>query len=406
MDAAAFRKAARRYGAAAVGGGLMFTLAACGSDEPGGSGAGDGGAGELKVVVIADQSGPYAGNGNPVAAGTTSAAEALKASGKGPKVTISFIDSLSTPEGAQAAAQRAVAEQPDFIIAGTSAGPLAAAAATFNSANIPVLAITTLPVVDNTFPKWGFAFVSTPNQFPTYLIAGAKQLLGGSLQGKRVAMNGLVNPGVDEYIKVLNQKVPAEGATFGPVERDPLTLASYTSQAAKLAAAKPDVVFNITSTTNTPIVTQELIQAGITEAPILVIETAATDAVLSTAAAPNLYAARAFKVPEKGDELYAAAEAAKQASDPAKVAHPYFSAGWSALYLAAASAEKCGASCSNYIEAFENLGPYDIPGKPNYGKLEFSKDRHQGVSAVQYFTWDAAAGKSKPYGDPVETGNP
>src|SRR5690242_7152309 len=126
-------------------GAVTVTVALAGCSAGGGgqsSSNSGGGSAPLKVVVIADLTGPTAADQVPSVAGVTAAVTEINAKGgvNGRKIDIvQTVDTQATAQGGAAAAQRAVAASPDFIIVNTSGGVAAATMPVLKQANVPAL---------------------------------------------------------------------------------------------------------------------------------------------------------------------------------------------------------------------------------------------------------------------------
>ncbi len=376
--------------------------AACSSSSSSNNGsAGTGGAKEVRIEVVADQSGPYSQLGNGVAAGVQTAAKAINAGGSGLKLNVTTIDSLSTTTGAQAAAQQALAAKPDLVIAGWSGVAMSTTESLFAAAKIPLITTT---VIDSLLvPKpasWFFALAPTSAQTATLHVAATKALLG-SLQGKKFALDATTNPTAIAEIDAFAKGFEAQGGQVVVANHDAASLASFTSQAANIAAKKPDATLIAEPSQNVEIIAKALVAAGV-NAPVITGLGADDTSVFKSLSLPNFYALRTLIEAKPGDMQSVAAQKYGTAQ---YLGNSYFEQGWIAAYTAELAAAKCAGTCSSFSSAIESLGAVTIPGQETVGPLTFGPDRHDPVTAAELFRWDPTTQSAVPSGGSIDAGN-
>jgi ABC-type branched-subunit amino acid transport system substrate-binding protein len=410
-------RAASLLGCVAIAG---LLVAACSSDSKtgagttgsgaSGSGGGAGVSGDpYTIVVIADESGPSSVTYGAAASGLQTLFDSVNDAGgvNGHRVEVTVVDSQSTVPAAGAAVQQAISAAPTVMVLAAGTRPMVAALPALDAAGIPSVSVYGQPDLLLPSPKpWFFAIGGTPFQAAEYEVNGAKDLLGGSLQGKRVALLGVNNPGVDAAIEMIRPLLKAEGASESTTERIEYGTPSAASQAANIVAANSDVVLTIGDEATGTVEVQALKIAGFT-GPILGVESASSDKMLTNLKYPNYYGARFIATPQPGDELSTAAKKYGRESDIGG-GGGYFSWGWVAGQTIAKALAACEGSCdrSAFIKAAESLG--DTQNSLTFGPLKFSAERHFAYTNAQLFAWDDSQGKAIPKGAPVhvEAGAP
>jgi ABC-type branched-subunit amino acid transport system substrate-binding protein len=246
---------------------------------------------------------------------------------------------------------------------------------------------------------WFFTTSSTSAQQAQVEVEQVTRVLGGSIEGKTIAFVGLSSPSVDVTYDLIKQLVEENGGINGSGERTASAqIASFTAQAANLVASNPDAIITVDSTANTVIVAKALNDAGYT-GPLTSSTGANDDVMLANVNLPNLYVPRAYNQAKDSEVMLAAAEGAGVED---QTENAFFGQGYAAGVALVAGLDKCGFPCSatDLPLALQSVGQIDI-GDAGFGPLEFSDQRHYGVTAMQFFTWDDAAKKSVPNGDPI-----
>jgi branched-chain amino acid transport system substrate-binding protein len=369
---------------------VALMIAACGGGSTGGS---SGSKSPYTIPFVGDLTGGDAANGLGGQAGFNTAVKEINDAGgiNGHKITVQAFDSQSDPAAFSAQLRQALALNPVAMVTHQLSSETAAAVSIFQSANVPVVTpsytitgVDTIPYWLSTSPLAAGVGIGTAN--------GLKVLLGGSLSGKKIAFEGLTSPAVDGNLAALKAQVDAGGGTMGMVVRDPVTFSSWSSQAANMAASKPDaVVLNNTDGNNATVV-KALLVAGLT-APVLAAEGANSDTMLAAANSANFYTVREHVPPASGSTLYKDATAA--GATPDQIGESYFAKDYAALWTIAQTLTKCGDSCSTskFVSTLHSLGRFTIPNDALAGQVDFSKS-NSGLTTAKVWAWDPTNKKS------------
>ena len=199
---------------------------------------------------------------------------------------------------------------------------------------------------------------------------------------------------------MLKSLVGAADAQVVATEETTDTMTSFTSQAAALVAAKPDVIFDVDSVTNTVLAASALTTAGF-HGPILGSSAVGAYAALKKINLPNLMGYQQSTVATEGDALYEAAAAVGAQNDAMET--NYFSSGFGAMYTMALVLRKCGPTCtsSQFIQTAETMGNINVPDGAYFGPIRFSSSSHFGLTSMQFFKLNSSKTGIVPAGKPL-----
>jgi ABC-type branched-subunit amino acid transport system substrate-binding protein len=353
-----------------------------------------------KIAIVSDLTGVAVSTGGPGANGFQAAFGAINDAGgvNGHPIEFSTFDTLSTADGGVQALQAALAKKPDVIASGNNSTILAAQQTVLGSANVPLVGNVSIDALlyPNSTP-WYFTMSTTSKQLGTYVAGGAMTQLGGSLNGKRVAIQGIQAASVEPTIAAAEDFIAKNGGQVVAKERTPFQLVDFTAQAANIAAAKPDVVISFDNAPNSKIIVKALTNAGVT-VPIMGGDSASDTAVLTSLATPNFITSRSGQEPVKGDQMSMAA-----AAHDVDAVGAYFTRGWAGAYMIADTLKRCGFPCAykDFVAAAEAVGQLAVPANALFGPATWSPDRHYGITKVQFFHYDKDKGAVVPLGDPL-----
>lgn len=386
---------------------LVFALSAlvgCASSSGGSGSAGTGTAGNApyKIALVVDETGADSPVGQATEAAFMSAAKYINAHGgvNGHPFDVTPIDAQSDATSALAAFQQAA-----------SGGYVALSGATISneqSEAIPLLKSAQLLTVTSENPDpslitqpWFYSISILPSATASTALAVAKNTLGGSLRGKRLAIAMLSSPAGDIILGDMEQDAKQDGATVVAVSRDPATTSSFTSQAAKFANSHPDAVFTYNSTPVTEIEQKALDAAGVTAAPIIALNTTYNAAALATADVPNAYAVLDVRPVTSSDLAGKAVKAAGYSM--ADTENAYFGRSWAAAWVMKGALAACGYPCNEttFTKIIQGTS-ISVPGNIELGPIKFGPSGHAGISAVEAFKWDAAKQAVVPVGGLVQ----
>jgi branched-chain amino acid transport system substrate-binding protein len=171
---------------------LALSVAACGSS--GGESSASGDSGSYTVYAVIDQTGALGPVYSPGAEGVRAYFDQLNKDGgvDGRKVKLEVRDSQSTPDAAGALYRQAIDAKPVAIFSMSASTGVSAAAPLLAGSGIPTLGVGMADELLYPTPKSNLYMLQpTSEQQVTYGLGLVKQLTGGSLSGKKVAMVGL-----------------------------------------------------------------------------------------------------------------------------------------------------------------------------------------------------------------------
>ena len=295
-----------------------------------------------------------------------------------PLILAGPFDSQSTPAGGTTSAQQAVAAKPAFVIAGSGSAEVAANEPILNQAGVPWLDFSA--EVTGNDPL----HFSTNTTVPSLMKAMLDQALAASsARPLRIGFAYLDSPSVAPQVAALEQLVGSADAKVVATEETTDAMTSFTSQAAALVRAQPDVIFDVDTLTNTVLEASALSTAGF-HGPILGSSAVGAYASLQKINLPDMQGWEASQVATKGNALYKAAAAVGGENDA--LTSNYFSSGFGALYTMALVLRKCGPTCtpSQFVKTAETMGNINVPDDAYFGPIRFSASSHFGLTALQF----------------------
>ena len=364
----------------------VLALSGCGSAN-GGSGSADG---PFKLVLISDLSGAFASGSKPGAAGVEVAVDAINDAGgvNGRKIDLEVIDGQSNPDVALAAAQKAEASNPlAVLLFGSSAGA---------SKLTPLLQSARIPFISGAIsdesiypPQPGLYQPGlTAKQNAEAIYQFVKQKLNGDLAGKTVDIAAINSPFVDVVIQGASEQLAADGATVNSAERYDYGIASFTTQAGKIARDNPDVVLTLGADNDTIVVNKALAAAG-SHAITVGMAVAAAPEVLEQIDSANYYALTENAYARDVPEFVAAAD--KDGKKDDILGSTFSATGWVAINILAEALKSCDDGCdgAKLNTALEQLADFKVPGGVAYGPITFSSSDHVGASIVKFHNFDS-----------------
>ncbi|HSY16093.1 MAG TPA: ABC transporter substrate-binding protein [Jatrophihabitantaceae bacterium] len=379
----------RSYVTAATLAGVAL-LAGCSSGNAASSSSGPA---PYTVYMVADLSGAAASGlaGAGVPGGATTAADVINKAGGingHPIKIIGTADAMSTSAGAQTAAREAIQAKPDVIFSGESSAEFDASLPLFTAAKLPVFYGTGANELTTPPQPWLFRFIATVGQITSDFVGASRTILG-TTAGKKVAFVGPSVPSIDLTIKQLEPKLRAAGATLSTTVRTTLTLTSFTSQAADIASAKPDIVILQDQASSDVLEARGLIAAGYT-GPILAGQSAGKSQLVGLAAT-NVYGIADFNM-DLSPSVQAAAEASGQQTAATSA---YFGVGWAMSYALSMAGQNCALPCGPVAlgKAVEALGTWTPPGDVAAGPMSFSAAKHYALTRSAVVKYDPSTQK-------------
>jgi ABC-type branched-subunit amino acid transport system substrate-binding protein len=404
------RRMGRRVSRIGSTGVVCVLLAGCGASggavpaAPTAAPAAAGGA-AYKLALISEITGLGSSLGVPSQAGAKAAAAAINAVGgvKGHQLEITVYDGQSTPTTAQAATVQAIGDKPDVITGFLTSGDVAATAASLNGSGIPYLGINYTTTATDANPNW-FTLSASSYQVAAGIVNGLKGQFGGSLKGKVIAVEAVTQPTADLSIAELTAQLQAEGASLGPVIRDPLTMTSWTSQATNVMDSHADAFVVFQSAPNVATVVKALGAAGF-KGPMVSSDASNSDSLLSQVNLPNFYAVREGGNSTQGTDLYQLGITA--GGSPSAIPETQYAPEFAAVYTIAKALQGCDFPCtaSAFSAQVKQISDYTPPNNSLLGPIDFTKG-NAGLTAAQLFGWDPAGNKSGPQGSPVSLKKP
>jgi branched-chain amino acid transport system substrate-binding protein len=388
--------------------GLVTSLAACTNaaapaNSSGTSSTANTSAQPYEIAFIGDLTGVAQSGGTSSQAGFMAAVANINSAGgiNGHPINVTTYDAQSTTNTASAVTIDAVGKKPTMIFDAVQSSEVAATASTLQGAGIPSIMIALSSDLLGPPPAaWYYLLTPDANQTATEVVNGAKAVLGGSLAGKKIALDEYGTPAVADYVTSLKSQLAAENATVVVDITDPAgsLLTSWSSQAAQVANANPDVLVMFPNPSNMPVTMSALATAGVT-VPIVASEGGSDEATVAKVASPQLNVVRSST---PTDLLRQSADTAGFGSTANGV---YSGKGWIGAYIMQGALQKCTYPCSpKDIETNLESGDLTVPGNVALGPIRFTNTQHVGVSMASLFRWDESKQAGVPYGSPFAVG--
>jgi branched-chain amino acid transport system substrate-binding protein len=387
------RTGARLRAAGVTVAALSIALAGCGGSTGSGSGGGSGGEDTITLAALVDLTGANSVIGVPVQAGALTAINEINAAGgvNGKKLAMQTYDAQSSVTASGSVIRDAITSNPAAVVGEVVSSELATAASVITSGPVPWVTVNTPSAVT---AKDDFWFTTAPgaSAYAQGATGAITQLLGGSLTGKTIALQGLTSPAVDENLNAIKAAITQAGGKIGPVVRDPLTINSWSSQAAKVTAAHADAVIVNDNEAVTATVAKALGVAKFS-GPILSLSGASSDSLLSGVNLPNFAALRETIAPSASSPVAASTKAAKQSADD--LDNPFFLKSYADMYIVAKALQKCGSTCpvDKFTSTLKGMGDITVPNGVMAGPVNFA-NAQAGLTATRAWVWDDATNAS------------
>jgi ABC-type branched-subunit amino acid transport system substrate-binding protein len=357
-----------------------------------------------KIVIVTDLTGTGAPNGIPAADGFEAAIKEINASSggiDGHKITYNVIDDQSTPAGASAAGQQAVAEHPVAILDGSLSSFLDVREPLYKSSGIPVMATNGEGFG---LAQWIYSTSFSPAQGAQSLVGAARVVTGKSLSKTRVAIVSLAAPGSEASLDSEKTLLARQGAVVVNTSLNPEGSPSFAAAAANIVSSHPAVVTSIDSAADTVVEAKALVAAGF-KGPIVGYYTGADGVTFQAIDSSQYLATRTVAEATPGTGMYAAA---KKFGLLAGTTTPLFGEGWALTYMLEQGLTKCGNSCDTPAaveHGINSLGSFNVPGgAAPYGNLLVNKITHNIIQYEQLFKWDVASKSVVAYKTPISVG--
>jgi branched-chain amino acid transport system substrate-binding protein len=381
----------------------VITLSACGSSAGSGSSGG-----EYKIGFSGDLTAETAAIGNGMLYGIKTEIDSVNANGgvNGHKIDLLVTDDASDLSKGQVAAQT---YRGDGVLAIVGANesevwtPLAPVVAGY-----PMVLISVALDDSQTYPAHAYLYRSNlgPTDFPLAQIGFTKDYLiprGSVPKDPKVAIFGYSSPATTGDVQALSADAPKLGWKIVGTQTFSLTATSATTQAAAIAAAKPDVVFSYLLDSDAIFAVQELRQAGY-NGPIVDFVGADGISTFSGLDENNYYSQSSFAYPEDASNPGAVAmlkEAKKTGNDKYNTT-PFFTQGYLQAVAVVDALKKCPYStctAKTLNSALQKVGT--IPTDGLTSNWVITSTRHQMPGTAQFYVWDSATKSVKAVGPAI-----
>jgi len=343
----------------------------------------------FKIALLTELSGRFAPTRKPFNDGLVTYFKTIGGKIAGHKFSLSVYDGQSDPTVAPGIARQALSSKPNMLAVFLLSTSTAAAEPILESANLPTMGpgIPDDWVAGPKIRPWAFGLGSALENAQAF-DAGLKYLFKGNVKGKRVAITG-DNSAFDTLIlDDLKALAPKSGWTVALEKFGDFTELSWASQAAEVAAAKPDAVIDITVGAPTILHGKAYGTAGI-KVPILSFVGLNVASDVKGIALPNWYMVTAGRYggykPGSLIDKAAAKYGTKESSQGG-----LYASGWATGAIVARALNLCGVGCtsSKLLEVLGKFKNYDVPGGAMYGPITFTSKDHSGVTAFGLVKYD------------------
>lgn len=359
---------------------------------------------KVSIAWIGDLSGNpvLVANGKSALAGANLAVKEVNDAGgiACHQIELSVSDEAADPAVTATVIRAAIDKAPVAITGLTISSLLAGSVATVASAKIPWMGTSPIFKGVDTLPFF-FSTQMANTVGGSIDVQALKQIMGGSLAGKKVAIEGNTpSATVDEIIGSITAGLAAEGVKDPMIIRDPIATTSWASQAANVVAGGVDAIITLASDGQTKLMGAALSTAGYKGVHLSHIfsNAAPTFAAINS---PKFSALRDVNAATPGSEVEKALKDAGLSVDDANLAPGYFGREYAAMYTLAQALTKCGIPCSTdaFVAAVTSLGKVMVPHNVVPGGVDFTTS-HNGINSATI--WGGGDPTNpKAVGDPI-----
>jgi ABC-type branched-subunit amino acid transport system substrate-binding protein len=371
---------------------------------PSAAGAARSSSGSYNVAIITSLVGADAPEGIPAAGGMETAFDYINSMGgvQGHKIKYTVYDDQSSTDQSQTVAVQAIGATPTVIIDGAGSAFINARLATYTQAQLPMIA----PVYPlKSLLPWLYGAGQTSQQGAFTYVRMVQQLVGGSLAGKKVAIEVIgVSAGLAtaDNCKTMIQNL---GGTVTTTQIFPFGGTSFDSGATNIVATNPDAVITLDTAADTVIIAKALATAGY-KGPMTVGPSASDPVTMQTVNSAQLLGVQTVQEIKHGGLVWNLAHKFKHTD---LIDSDYFASGWAAAMTAKLALDRCAYPCAAaaFEEAIQSIGPFNIPGVTLAGgKWYVNKKIHSFSRYGQIIRWNPATQKFENVGKPVPEGPP
>jgi ABC-type branched-subunit amino acid transport system substrate-binding protein len=232
----------------------------------------------------------------------------------------------------------------------------------------------------------------------------ADAIESGKLTGKRIALVGANSPGVVAVANSLGATLTGLGASLVNTQLMVPGAPSFSSQAANVVAANPQLVLIYDTPPDAIIETQALRTAGYINA-IASNYGAASDLEITTLKDPLWFGEYPTPDSAPGTLMYATA---KKYGLTADTTSTQFGATWGLAYMLVDALNACGYPCKKPAleKRLNALGSFTAPGGAQWGPYEVSSTVHDVARYAQLFVWNTGSQSIVKFGAPINLGPP
>lgn len=383
----------RRLLAAATGVALLSGCALLGSGDDDGD--------DYRIAVVLDQTGVSSQLSIPVGAGIEAYLDLVNRDGgiDGRRVVVTkTANGQSTTSGAQGAFQDLMQDEPLAIVGSVSTLGISGVVPTMKDAGTPVLLAFAPDPLLLPPSSWLFTQAMPAASQIEASLAYLEDALGG-LDGKRLAVSSAASSFGDAYVDAFEEQADERGYEIALVDRSSVTLTSFATNAAKIAASDADALLLLDVPSQTSLIMKDLAAAGFS-APVVGYESASDPTIFDAVSSDQYVSFRGAPVPEDSGVMADAAEAAGVSGSLESL---WFSYGWNEAAVLVEALRACGEDCTNsrLTETIEATTNYSPPGNSTFGPVAYSPSKHFATTTVQFYTWDDAAGREMPVLEPI-----
>jgi branched-chain amino acid transport system substrate-binding protein len=383
---------------------LCLVAAACGSGS--GSkkdGSSSGSASPYNVEIISSLTGTSASTGIASADGFQAVFDHVNSQGgiNGHPVKFEVLDDHGSTTTAAAQAHQALSNNPVAIMDGSTSTVFTARLPAYKTAAIPVIGLGNGSA--DVLP-WLYLTNPTAAQQGQYFTNGAAAALGGSLKGKKIAIAYAATPGGQASAEGSKGVVAKQGGTVVKMVAQTLGAPSFASGAADIVSSGADAVMIPTTSADTVVIANGLLDAGYKGYMIGGI-TASDTATFAAIGSPNYVAPRVNAAADPGSTMLTTA---KKFNLTAGAVNQGFGQAWAMAYLLVAGLQKCAFPCAPAAlqTALDSLGEITIPGGAiPFGKVVVSATSHNVLTAAQLYHHDADSKTAKTIASPFPLGS-
>jgi branched-chain amino acid transport system substrate-binding protein len=375
-----------RIAAVGVAALLASSIAACGSSN--------GGSSQYKVGFDSDLSGKYSLNGVGQRDGFKAYFDYVNSQGgiNGHKVSVTYLDDASdVTRGTANTTQLMTADKVSAVGGYILSNVCGAAAVLANKNKVPINCSALSDDLLTPVQPYVYTARMSQSQEAAPMVAQAEQLTSGTPKAAIIIYASAASLALQKNLESI---VKAKGWDLVADEQVPLTATDVSAQAAKVIAAKPDVIMGSLYDPLAVSFMRSLSAANL-KSPFIDYDGATYQGGLLALKDPSFYVFSSYSIDGKGAGAGMDAYRAALAIDKVDAGKPFVNTGYLQALSIGEGLKACGFPCSGTkLQAALDTQHVDTGGFAA-GPLGYTASDHQGMHFASFYVWDPTSEAAK-----------